>query len=150
MPQSLAQIYLHIIFSTKHRRPLIGSDVKEELYKYIGGICKDLECHPIQVGGYYDHVHILCNLSKKIAVMKLLEEVKKGSSKWIKTKGGDYEGFYWQDGYGAFSVSYSELNTVKEYICNQYEHHTNQTFQEESRILFKKYNVDYDEKYIWD
>ena len=79
-----------------------------------------------------------------------MEEVKKSSSKWIKTKGGNYSGFYWQDGYGAFSVSHSELDTVGEYIRNQYEHHSTQTFQEESRILFKRYNVIYDERYVWD
>ena len=76
--------------------------------------------------------------------------MKKSSSKWIKTKGGNYSGFYWQDGYGAFSVSHSELDTVGEYIRNQYEHHSTQTFQEESRILFKRYNVIYDERYVWD
>ena len=150
MSQSLAQIYLHIVFSTKHRQPLIGDDVKDELYQYIGSICKALECHPIQIGGYYDHVHILCSLSKKVAVIKLLEEVKKSSSKWIKTKGEDYSGFYWQDGYGAFSVSHSELDAVSEYIRNQYEHHSTQTFQDESRVLFKRYNVIYDERYVWD
>jgi REP element-mobilizing transposase RayT len=129
---------------------MIGDDVKDELYNYISSICKVLECHPIQIGGYYDHVHILCSLSKKIAVIKLLEEVKKSSSKWIKTKGENYSGFYWQDGYGAFSVSHSELDAVSEYIRNQYEHHSTQTFQDESRVLFKRYNVIYDERYVWD
>ena len=116
----------------------------------MGGICNELECYPVQIGGYYDHVHILCSLSKKITVMKLLEEIKKSSSKWIKTKGDEYSGFYWQDGYGAFSVSQLELDTICEYIKNQIEHHNSQTFQEETRLLFKKYGLEFDEKYFWD
>ena len=86
MGQSLNKIYVHLVFSTKHRNPLITDSIKDELFNYLGGICKNLECNPIQVGGYKDHVHILCLLSKKITLMKLLEEIKSHSSKWIKTK----------------------------------------------------------------
>ena len=150
MPQSLTQIYLHIIYSTKYRKPLIKEDVKEELYNYTGGICKELECYPVKVGGYYDHLHILCALSKKITVMKLLEEMKKSSSKWIKTKGEAYKEFYWQDGYAAFSVNPSQIQVVCDYIERQYEHHRKKTFQEECRAFFKKYKVPYEEKYVWD
>ena len=90
MPQSLSQIYLHIIFSTKYREPNIDEDIESELHAYIGGTCKELDCIAIKVGGYYDHIHIICKLSRKIAVMKLLEEIKKNSSKWIKTKNEKY------------------------------------------------------------
>lgn len=109
-----------------------------------------MECNPIQVGGHKDHVHILCLLLKKIALMKLLEEVKSHSSKWIKTKGKDFENFYWQNGYGAFSVNPTQIGVVKKYIMNQEEHHQKKSFQEEFLGFLKKYDVEYDERYIWD
>ena len=109
-----------------------------------------MECHPIKIGGYTDHVHILCMLSKKIALMKLLEEVKSHSSKWMKTKDESLKNFYWQDGYGAFSVNPSEVDVVKAYIENQKEHHKKITFQDEYRALLKEHNIEYDERYIWD
>ena len=150
MGQSLVKNYVHIVFSTKYRQELITEIVEKELYAYIGGICQKLECYPIQVGGYTNHIHILCNLSKKIALMKLLEEVKAHSSKWIKTKGVEFENFYWQDGYGAFSVNPSEVDIVVRYIKNQKIHHKNQDFQNEYRTFLKKYEVEYDERYVWD
>jgi REP element-mobilizing transposase RayT len=150
MGQSLAKNYVHIVFSTKHRQELIFPPVEEELHAYLGGICKKLECHPIKVGRYTNHLHILCMLSKKIALMKLLEEVKSHSSKWIKTKGEAYENFYWQDGYGAFSVNPTEIDVVVSYIANQKEHHGKKTFQDEYRAFLKKYEVEYDERYVWD
>lgn len=150
MSQSLAQNYIHIIFSTKYRQHLITPQIEEELYKYLGGTCKALGCNPVQVGGYTDHVHILCLLSKKIALMKLLEEVKSSSSKWIKTNGKEFLNFYWQDGYGAFSVGATQVEIVKQYILNQEEHHSKKTFQDEYRAFLKKYNVEYDERYVWD
>ena len=150
MPQSLVKNYLHITFSTKNRMPLIKSEIEDELQNYIGGICKSLECYPIKVGGYFDHIHILCLLSQKIALMKLIEEVKSHSSKWIKTKGDDFKSFYWQNGYGAFSVNPTEIELVKKYIINQHEHHRKMTFKEEYLKFLKKYNVEYDEKYVWD
>src|ERR1700733_4463276 len=105
MSQSLVKNYIHIVFSTKYRQHLIHETVEEELYAYLGGVCKIFECNPIKIGGFTDHVHILCMLSKKIALMELLEEVKSHSSKWMKTKEDNLKNFYWQDGYGAFSVS---------------------------------------------
>ena len=150
MPQSLAKVYVHITFSTKHRYPFIDKNIENELWAYIGGICKALECNPIRVGGCRDHIHICCLLSKKITQIKLLEEVKKESSKWIKTKGTDYENFYWQDGYGIFSVNPSEIDKVVNYIETQEQHHTKQTFQQELVAFLKKYKVDYDERYLWD
>ena len=150
MGQSLVQNYIHLVFSTKHRQPLIHPPVEAELHAYLGGICKRLECPPIQVGGYTDHIHLLCMLSKKLALMKLVEEVKSHSSKWIKTKGENYQHFYWQDGYGAFSVNPAEVDTVIRYITNQHEHHGKKTFQEEYRAFLNKYGVAYDERYVWD
>ena len=150
MGQSLVKNYLHIVFSTKHRQEIIHPPVEEELHAYLGGICKKLECPPIIVGCFTDHIHILCMLSKKLALMKLLEEVKSHSSKWMKSKAKTFENFYWQDGYGAFSVNPSEVDTVINYIANQKEHHLKKSFQDEYRAFLKKYNVEYDERYVWD
>ncbi len=148
MGQSLVKNYIHIIFSTKHRVPLIYHPFENELHGYIGGICKELECNPIKIGGYTDHIHILCMLSKKIALMKLLEEVKSHSSRWMKTKDTALKNFYWQNGYGAFSVNPSEIDKVIAYIENQKKHHKKKTFQDEYRAFLKKYKVEYDERYV--
>jgi putative transposase len=150
MGQSLVKNYIHLIFSTKNRESLIVPPMEQELHAYLGGICNKLDCTVIKVGGYTDHIHILCMLSKKIALMKLIQELKSHSSKWIKTKGTGYGNFYWQDGYGAFSVNSSDINTVIEYISNQQEHHRKETFKDEYRIFLKAYDVEYDENYIWD
>jgi REP element-mobilizing transposase RayT len=150
MSQSLVKNYIHIIFSTKHRQPLIDLPVEAELHSYLGGICNKFECQPIKVGGYVDHIHILCLLSKKLALMKLVEEVKSHSSKWIKTRGEAFRNFYWQDGYGAFSVNPTAVEKVITYIDSQHEHHGKKTFQEEFLAFLKKYKVDYDERYLWD
>ncbi len=150
MGQSLVKNYVHLVFSTKHRQPFIVPAIEDELHAYMGGICRDMECPPIKIGGYIDHVHILCMLSKKLALMKLLEEIKTNSSLWIKTKGEAYVNFYWQNGYGAFSVNPSEVNIVIDYIARQHEHHRKKTFQEEYRAFLKKYEVEYDERYVWD
>lgn len=149
MGQSLVKNYLHIVFSTKQREENIHPPIEEQLHAYLGGICKNLECHPLIVGGYTDHVHILCMLSKKIALIKLMEELKSHSSKWMKTKAKNLSNFYWQDGYGAFSVNPSEVDTVVHYIANQKEHHQKKTFQDEYRAFLKKYKVEFDERYVW-
>ena len=130
--------------------PLIKDSIKEELFKYLGGVCKELESQPIVVGGVEDHVHILVNLSSKIALMSLIEKLKSHSSKWIKTKGTDFNSFYWQRGYGCFSVNPSQLHVVRDYILNQESHHRVSSFREEYLKFLKKYEVDYDDRYIWD
>ncbi|GHT33405.1 transposase [Bacteroidia bacterium] len=150
MSQSLSKVYVHLTFSTKNRYPFIDDEIKNDLWEYLGGICRGLECNPIRVGGHNDHVHICCLLSKKITQIKFIEEVKKESSKWVKTKGERYSKFYWQDGYGIFSVNPSEIDVVVEYIKNQAEHHKKRTFQSELVAFLKKYNVEYDERYLWD
>jgi len=150
MPQSLSKVYTHIIFSTKHRENLIDKRIENDLYNYIGGICKDFECNPVQVGGYKNHIHILCLLSRKIAQMDLIQHVKQGSSKWIKTMDEKYSNFYWQDGYGIFSVSPRSVDKVIEYINKQDIHHKKLSFKEEYRKFLKQYDIDYDERYVWD
>ena len=150
MPQSLSKVYVHIIFSTKIRQNLIDDKIENLLYEYLGGICKGLECNPVKVGGHKNHVHLLCLLSRKVSQMKLLEEIKKQSSKWIKTKSQAYSNFYWQDGYGLFSINPTETNKVIDYIQLQQEHHKHKSFQDEFIAFLKKYQVEYDERYIWD
>ena len=150
MSQSLTQIYIHIIFSTKYRYPFIDEVIEDELYSYLGQICKEWGCPPIKIGGYSDHVHIIVKLSKKITIIKLLEEVKKSSSKWMKTKGKKYTSFYWQDGYAAFSVNPKQVEVVIRYISNQKEHHKKNSYQDECRLFFEEYGIDYDERYVWD
>jgi REP element-mobilizing transposase RayT len=129
---------------------MIDDAIEEELFAYLGGICIRLECHVIKVGGYRNHVHVLCNLSKKLPLMKLMEELKGHSSKWIKTKGKAYKNFYWQGGYSAFSVYYRDVDVVVRYIANQRTHHTQKTFEEEYITLLKEHDIPYDERYMWD
>lgn len=150
MPQSLVKNYLHIIFSTKLRRPIIYPPYDEKLYAYLGGICKNQECVPIQIGGYRDHVHILCLLSKKISLVKLMEDLKTHSSKYMKTLSPQLKDFYWQDGYGAFSVNPSQVSIVRDYILHQEIHHQKKSFQKEYIDFLKKYQIEYDERYLWD
>jgi len=150
MPQSLSKVYTHIIFSTKHRKNLIDSQIENDLYNYVGGICKNLECNPVQVGGYKNHIHLLCLLSRKIPQMQLVQEIKQVSSKWIKTMDDRYSNFYWQEGYGIFSVSPKSVDTVIDYIKNQHVHHQKMNFKDEYRKFLKTYHIDFDERYVWD
>lgn len=150
MGQSLVHNYVHIVFSTKDIKPLIHPPFEQKLHAYITGVCNQLECEVLIVGGYTDHIHILCMLSKKIALMTLVQKIKANSSKWMKSKDESLKSFSWQNGYGTFSVNPSETNVVIEYIRNQHEHHKKKTFQEEYLAFLKKYNVDHDERYLWD
>lgn len=151
MPQSLANVLVHIVFSTKHRFPfLTGTDIRHEMHAYLGGTCNNLGCRVLTVGGVADHVHILCALSRNISIADLVGEIKRGSSKWIKTKGNMLSKFGWQNGYGAFSVSQSDVERVRAYIAGQEEHHRKKNFQNEYRLFLEEYGVDYDERYVWD
>jgi len=150
MPQSLTQLYVHIVFSTKKHIPYLRRSIRKELFSYLGGILNNLECIPIKIGGYDDHVHILCRMSKKITLIKLLEEVKKSSSKWIKSKGDEFKDFHWQDGYGAFTVNPSGVDRLQSYIENQEEHHKWKKFRKEYLAFLKSNNAEYDERYLWD
>ena len=150
MPQSLSNVLLHLVFSTKNREPLIDEEIEDELFAYIGGICRDLKCPTHKIGAADDHIHIACSLARTIEISKLLEEIKKNSSKWIKTKGTQYETFAWQGGDGAFSIGQSQLPDLKGYISRQREHHKNETYKYEFRHLLAHYEVEYDERYVWD
>jgi REP element-mobilizing transposase RayT len=150
MPQSLVENYIHLTFSTKNRNPVIFDSIKTELFNYLGGVCNELESQSIIVGGVSDHVHLLFNLSRKLALMSLVEKLKTHSSKWIKTKGVEYRNFYWQHGYGAFSVNPKQIDVVKKYIQNQEHHHKKCSFQTEYRQLLKDYKIDFDERFVWD
>ena len=150
MSQSLADILVHMIFSTKDRVPLIRTEVEKDVYVYIAAVLKDIGSPALTIGGTADHIHILCTLARTATVAGVIEKVKKTSSKWIKTKGAEYAKFYWQGGYGAFSIGRSGKADLIHYIANQKEHHRKMTFQEEYRAILKKYGVAYDERYVWD
>ncbi len=150
MPQSLAQIYVHIVFSTKDRVPFLQEkDLRDEMYSYLAGICKNLDSPPLKVGGVENHVHILCRHSRKYATVDLLQKLKKDSSKWVKRRDRNLSDFHWQDGYGAFSVSPSHVPALRQYIANQEEHHKIESFEDEFRRLLEKYGIEYDERYVW-
>ena len=150
MMQSFSQILAHVVFSTKKRILLLDDNITTDLYPYITNILKNHKCCVLQIGGTENHIHILCALAKNLTMGKVVEEVKTGSSKWIKTKSSRYEDFYWQHGYGAFSVSPSHVAIVRNYIANQKQHHEKFTFEDEFRRLLQKYNVAFDEKYLFD
>ena len=150
MPQSLARVLVHIIFSTKNRAPLVRPEIEKELFAYQAAIFRECRSPALIIGGTEDHLHVLCNLSRTIALCDLLEEVKKRSSKWIKTKGQEYVGFAWQAGYGVFSVGESGVAATKSYIAAQKVHHRRIGFQEEYREILRRYGVEYDERYVWD
>lgn len=150
MAQSLSKILIHLVFSTKNREHVLTDEVRSELHPYMNKVLVEMDSPAIAIGSVEDHIHILFRLSKNHALCKVIEEVKTSSSKWIKTKGAQFKSFHWQSGYGAFSVSQSNVEEVQSYIANQKEHHRTKTFQEEFRTFLKKYEVDFDERYVWD
>jgi putative transposase len=150
MPQSLSQFLLHVIFSTKQRRPDITPEQQSQLHAYLAGACRAIDAEAYRVGGTEDHVHIACRLPRTLAVSKLLEEIKKSSSAWMKQQTGVPNDFTWQSGYGAFSVGQSQLPALLRYIDNQKEHHRTKTFQEEYLEFLQRYKVKYNEEYLWD
>ncbi len=150
MPQSLVKNYIHITFSTKHRAPLISVNIERELHNYLARICAEHECYPIKIGGYDDHVHVVCSLSRKIALSSFIEHLKTSSSKWIKTKGKKLENFYWQGGYYAVSVNPADFQNLIDYVENQREHHGAKSYQQEVVSILEKNNIPYDERYVWD
>ena len=150
MPQSLANILVHLVFSTKERRRFIRDDVRERLHAYIVGILENQQSPSLITNSVADHIHILFALSKNLSLAKVVQEVKQGSSKWIKEQDGDYRSFAWQNGYAAFSVSESQRDVVSEYVRKQAEHHAKVSFEDELRQFFDKHGVQYDERYVWD
>jgi len=150
MSQSLAKNLIHIIFSTKNRQPTIAPSVQEELKAYLVGTLANLDSPSIETNCTEDHVHILCTISRNHSLANLLEELKKSSSKWMKGKGPEFQDFYWQAGYGAFSVSQSNVEQVRSYIRNQETHHRTTTFQEEFQRFLEKHQIKFEEQYVWD
>jgi len=149
MAQSLSKLYVHIIFHIKNTAPSIKADSREKLYAYMGSLIKDNESIPIIINGTQDHVHILCVMSKNISLAKLIEEIKRHSSRWIKTQDQYYKNFAWQGGYAGFSVSSSMHEKTVSYIRKQESHHKTMTFKDELKLFLKEYDLDYDENYLW-
>jgi REP element-mobilizing transposase RayT len=150
MAQTIFSSYYHIVFSTKNRFDFIHVDLEDELYAYMGGIVRNKDGRLLKGGGTANHSHLLISTSKNYLVPDLVGSVKRDSSKWIKTKGGMLSKFAWQDGYSAFTVGYPQLTAVTEYIANQREHHKEKLFEEEMRGFYLKYEVEFDERYVWD
>jgi REP element-mobilizing transposase RayT len=148
MSQSLARVLIHLVFSTKNRELFITPEKRERLFAYLGGTLNAIDCPVVTVGGMPDHVHVLFVLGRTVALSKAVEEVKKESSKWAKEH--IHPQFYWQNGYGAFSVSASNIKRVKAYIDNQEKHHRKMSFQDEFRALLRRHGMTWDERYVWD
>ena len=151
MPQSLSAVYIHLVFSTKDRRPFLRDEaLRESIHAYLGSVSKQLDCPPLIVGGAEDHVHLLCRFSRTITQADWVKELKRVSNLWLKEQPRDFSEFQWQGGYADFSVSQSNLEQVTRYIINQPEHHKKMTFQDELRALLRKHKMEWDERYIWD
>jgi len=141
---------LRSVSSRKNGRPWLDPDVRPRMHAYLATVCRDCRCEAYRVGGVADHVHIAARLARTISQSELLEKIKKTSSAWIKNQGRDYASFFWQGGYGAFSIGYSQLDDLVRYMDNQEMHHKTKTFQEEYRELLQKYDVSFDERYVWE
>ena len=150
MPQSFASLHVHIIFSTKNRQPSITDDLQPRLYEYLGGIVRAGGGRLLAAGGMPDHVHLLVSSSKQVALADAVRTIKSNTSKWIHETFPTQHDFAWQAGYGAFSVSFSNLDAVKRYIANQAEHHRKTTFREEFVALLRRHDIEFDERYLWD
>ena len=150
MPQSFARLSVHLIFSTKHREPILCDMIRGELHAYMSKVLKNVGCLPIIINSVEDHTHHLFDLGRTLSVSQVVEELKKSSSKWIKTKGPEFKNFAWQSGYGAFAVSESNMEIVREYIAKQKEHHRQKSFQDEYRQFLERHHIRSDERYMWD
>ena len=150
MPQSLAQILVQLVFSTKNREALLTDDIREELHCYMAGIIENQNGTLLKAGSVADHIHLLIAHPRTCAPSILVQDIKTGSSKWLKRKTAHLANFHWQSGYGIFSISPSHRTALESYIDNQAEHHRLVTFQDEYRQLLRKYDVECDERYVWD
>jgi putative transposase len=150
MSQSLARLHVHLVFSTKHRERILTEGVRASLHAYMATVLQNFNCPAQLINSVTDHVHILFELGRTVAVSAAVEEVKTSSSKWLKTQGPEFSRFAWQAGYGAFSVSESNMATVRDYIANQAEHHRVKSFQDEYRAFLARHGVAFDERYVWD
>jgi putative transposase len=150
MPQSLSNVLVHIIFSTKNREPFLNDpELRAEMHRVLGGICNDRGSQSIIVGGVEDHVHILARQSRTLTLSDWVKELKRQSNLWIQSSRQCSRDFKWQSGYGAFSVGNSQKNDVIAYIKNQEEHHRTQTFQEEFLRFLELHEIEYDDRFIW-
>ncbi|MBI3874414.1 MAG: IS200/IS605 family transposase [Verrucomicrobia bacterium] len=150
MPQSLAKIYIHLIFSTKNRERMLSDDIRSDLHAYMGGTLKGLGCSSIEINTEPDHAHLLFLMTRTETVSTVVGQLKKSANDWLRTRGPQFAHFYWQGGYGAFSVSQSAVEDVREYIRNKHEHHKRVSFQDEFRAFLKRYEMEFDERYVWD
>ncbi|MCS7337058.1 MAG: IS200/IS605 family transposase [Verrucomicrobiae bacterium] len=151
MAQSLAKILVHVVFSTKDRRRFLHDrELREELYRYMGGILRRRDCQPVAIGGGSDHVHLLFALGRTCEPAGIVKEVKRSSSVWLKAKKPELWDFAWQNGYGIFSIGFSQLEAVRKYIAEQDAHHRTVPFQDEFRRLLNRYQIEFDERYVWD
>ena len=150
MPQSLARLHVHLVFSTKNREPIITDTVRGSLHAYMATVLQNLNCHPVLINSVEDHIHLLFELARTVSVSQAVEDVKKSSSKWVKEQGSQFRNFAWQAGYGVFAVSESNVEVVREYIANQREHHRKKTFQDEYRQFLERHRIAFDERYVWD
>jgi len=150
MPQSLSWVIVHIVFSTKDRRPFLNAAICESIYPYLATVARNAGCECYRVGGTENHIHLAVRLSRTGTIANLVEELKSSSSKWLKTQSENFKNFSWQRGYACFSISLKELDALIDYIDRQKEHHLKRTFQEELRILLSQHGVQYDEAYVWD
>ena len=146
---SFISSYFHCVFSTKERRPLIDPALRERLWPFLGGIARQNQMSAIEIGGVADHIHMLLSLPSTMAISKAMQLIKGGSSKWIHETFPAQRTFAWQEEYGAFSVSQSQLDKTVAYIKRQEMHHRKMTFQEEFLVLLKKHHVEYDDRYLW-
>lgn len=147
---TLTKLLVHITFSTKNRVPNIPESLEPDLYAYIGGICRQMGSPLLAMGGASDHVHMLVSLSKTVTLSDLLLNVKRDSSKWMKSADSDLSTFGWQDGYFAFSIGESGVDALRAYIANQKEHHKTIEFKDEVRAFLRKYGIEWDERHVWD
>jgi REP element-mobilizing transposase RayT len=151
MPQSLSAVYIHLVFSTKDRRPFLREKTtRASLHAYLGSVSRELEGPSLIVGGADDHVHSLTRLGRTITQAEWVKELKRVSNLWLKERGCEYRDFAWQGGYAAFSVSQSNVKAVMEYSVTQEEHHRKIGFQDELRALLRRHEIEWDEKYVWD
>ena len=150
MPQTLARIPIHLVFSTKDRVPFLTDLVRDPLHRQISGALQHLKSPALHMNSVDDHIHILFELGRTVSVSEVAQKVKQASSKWIKTQGSSFSSFAWQAGYGAFGVSESHIPMVADYISRQQEHHRKTSFQDEYRALLHEHGVEFDEKYVWD
>ena len=150
MPQSLAKIYIHLIFSTKNRERAVPDDLRPGLHAYMGGVLRDLGCTAVEINTEPDHAHVLFLLSRTESLSNIVRQVKTGSTHWLQDKQPALRHFHWQNGYGAFSVSQSTLQEVREYVRGQRDNHRVMTFQEEFRKFLTRYEIEFDERYVWD